>query len=354
MAAHFEPVVDANCRLVAPPPTRRTAIGGYPKVAFYDMLGEQLHYSNPVKPSSPNQAYKGRAWWHASPVGRRFLAAWVVSTSFRNIRQKPNLPTWTGNPSPRCSARAYYSANALFRAGRCAPVRAHRQQVPKASSLEAKHRRPRCKQDECTSSSHRAVSGTRQKSHCTCADKLTIPCLTLTGSFLSRKHCFATFVHDRIKWTLVGQSPNTSETEWLCVDVDGYRIVNVYKPPPTRLQASDLPMFPHPVLYAGDFNCPHVNRGYRVSSALLLGQALTALSLSTTQRTWPPFILAAGTLAPTLIWHLSLKLAKSLLPPDSPDVGLAYEDFCNVIRTATKNSIPRVEITTYRAECENL
>ena len=37
MAAHFEPVVNANCRLVAPPPTRRTAIGGYPKVASYDM-----------------------------------------------------------------------------------------------------------------------------------------------------------------------------------------------------------------------------------------------------------------------------------------------------------------------------
>ena len=49
MAAHFEPVVDANCRLVAPPPTRRTAIGGYPKVASYNMLSKQLHYSNPVK-----------------------------------------------------------------------------------------------------------------------------------------------------------------------------------------------------------------------------------------------------------------------------------------------------------------
>ena len=49
MAAHFEPVVDANCRLVAPTPTRRTAIGRYPRVAFYHMLGEQLHYSNPVK-----------------------------------------------------------------------------------------------------------------------------------------------------------------------------------------------------------------------------------------------------------------------------------------------------------------
>ena len=49
MAAHFEPVVNANCRLVAPPPTRRTAIGGYPKVASDDMLDEQLHYFNPVK-----------------------------------------------------------------------------------------------------------------------------------------------------------------------------------------------------------------------------------------------------------------------------------------------------------------
>ena len=50
MAAHFEPVVNANRRLVAPP-SRRTAIGGYPKIAFYDMLGEQLHYSYPVKQS---------------------------------------------------------------------------------------------------------------------------------------------------------------------------------------------------------------------------------------------------------------------------------------------------------------
>ena len=52
MAAHFEPVVDANCRLVSLPPTRQTAIGGYPKVASYDILGEQLHYSNPGKHGS--------------------------------------------------------------------------------------------------------------------------------------------------------------------------------------------------------------------------------------------------------------------------------------------------------------
>ena len=40
------------------------------------------------------------------------------------------------------------------------------------------------------------------KSHCICADKLTIPGFTLAGSSLSRKHCFATFVHDRLKWNL--------------------------------------------------------------------------------------------------------------------------------------------------------
>ena len=36
-------------RLVTPPPTRRTATGGYPRVVFYDMLGEQLYHCNPVK-----------------------------------------------------------------------------------------------------------------------------------------------------------------------------------------------------------------------------------------------------------------------------------------------------------------
>ena len=114
---------------------------------------------------------------------------------------------------------------------------------------------------------HLAVQNEVSEVPCTCADKLTIPGFTLAGSSLSRKHCLATFVRDRLKWTLVDQSPARLDTEWLCVDVHGYRIVNVYKPPPTRLQASDLPVLPHPVPYAGDFNCPHVNWGYRTSSA---------------------------------------------------------------------------------------
>ena len=106
-----------------------------------------------------------------------------------------------------------------------------------------------------------------QETHCAFTDKLVIPGFALAGSCLNRIHGLATFVHERLKWTLVDQSPFTSETEWLCVDVDGYKIVNVYKPPPTPLQTTDLPVFPHPVLYSGDFNCPHVNWGYSSNSA---------------------------------------------------------------------------------------
>ena len=60
---------------------------------------------------------------------------------------------------------------------------------------------------------------------------------------------------------LLKQSPLKSETEWLCVDVDGYKIVSVCKPPPTRLQASDL------CLYAGDVNCPQDDLGYDANCA---------------------------------------------------------------------------------------
>ena len=72
-----------------------------------------------------------------------------------------------------------------------------------------------------------------QETHCTDAEKLVLPNYQLAGSSLSRKHGFATFVHARLRYTLLDQSPPTSEIEWLCVDVDGYKIVNVYKPPPT-------------------------------------------------------------------------------------------------------------------------
>ena len=101
-----------------------------------------------------------------------------------------------------------------------------------------------------------------QETHCTDAEKLVLLNYQLAGSFLSRKHDLATFVHEQLRYTLLDQSPLTSEVEWLCVDVDGYKIVNVYKPLPMQFQTLDLPVLPHPCLYAGNFNCNHADWVY--------------------------------------------------------------------------------------------
>ena len=106
-----------------------------------------------------------------------------------------------------------------------------------------------------------------QETHCTYAQRLVLPDYQLGGFSLSRNHGLATFVRERLKWTLFDQSPPTLETEWLCIDVDGYKIVNVYKPPPIRLQVSDLPVFLHTCLYAGGFYCQHVDWCYDANSA---------------------------------------------------------------------------------------
>ena len=101
-----------------------------------------------------------------------------------------------------------------------------------------------------------------QETHCIDAEKLVLPNYQLAGSSLSRKHGLATFVHEQLRYTLLDQSPPTSQIEWLCVEVDGYKIVNVYKSPPTRLRSLDLPVFPHTCLYVGDFNCRHADWDY--------------------------------------------------------------------------------------------
>ena len=55
---------------------------------------------------------------------------------------------------------------------------------------------------------------------------------------------------------------------------------------------------------------------------------------------------------------LTNKFAKTLLPPDSLDVDVAYQDFCNTIKKAAKKTIPRGYQNNYipcwDAECESL
>jgi len=93
-----------------------------------------------------------------------------------------------------------------------------------------------------------------------------IPNFSLAVSVLSRNHGLATFVHEWLEWSLVDHSPKQSETEWLCVDVAGYKIINVYKPPHSRFTPTAILTFPHPSLYVGDFNCQYVNWGYNETS----------------------------------------------------------------------------------------
>jgi len=83
---------------------------------------------------------------------------------------------------------------------------------------------------------------------------------------LSRNHGLATFVQERLELSLDDQSPEQSETEWLCVDVASYKIINACKPPRSRFTPTAIPTFPHPSLYVGDFNCQHVNWGYNKTS----------------------------------------------------------------------------------------
>jgi len=49
-----------------------------------------------------------------------------------------------------------------------------------------------------------------QETHCITADKLVIPNLSLAGSILCRNHGLDMFVHERLEWSLVDQSPDQS------------------------------------------------------------------------------------------------------------------------------------------------
>ena len=206
------------------------------------------------------------------PDDRWFLAAWAMSKSVHwcvNDRPKPNLPKRrvSTHSDVQCG-----SANWQMSFSGQGNVRI---KLLFSGHIANKFRRPTILQlniENLTASKmnilhHLAMQSEAlvillQETHCTDAEKLVLPNYQLAGSSLSRKHGLATFVQEQLRYMLLDQSPPTSEIEWLCVDVDDYKIVNVYKPLLTRLRTLDLPVFPHPCLYAGDFNCCHADWSY--------------------------------------------------------------------------------------------
>ena len=115
------------------------------------------------------------------------------------------------------------------------------------------------------------------------------------------------FVHKKFSWTLVDQSLGRSAIEWFCVDIDGCKIVNVYKPPTSQLTLTAIPEFPYLCLYAGDFNCQHIDWGYNyithTENAWLTRQPREIFPSCITLK-MPPASLVARTLEPMLTWLL--------------------------------------------------
>ena len=141
-----------------------------------------------------------------------------------------------------------------------------------------------------------------QKTHCTNAEKLVLPSYQLAGSSLCRKHGLATFVHEQRRYTLFDQSPPTPMIECLYVDVDGYKIVNVYKSPRMRLQSLDLSVLIFMLAISTVVTFIEVAViTVRTVSAWLAGQVLIILPSYTIPKMPSAFTPAAITLAPIQI-----------------------------------------------------
>ena len=175
-------------------------------------------------------------------------------------------------------------------------------------------------------------------------------------------------------------------------------------------------MFPHPCLYAGDFNCRHADCGYNDNSPdgeCLAGWASinclalpynakdtasfysgcwntgtnpdlaftrTGLSSRLPDRrvlekfhrsqhrplliTPPRFAMAVPSM-PVKRWNfrkakwshyiaLTNKFAKTLLPPDTLDVDAAYQDFCNTIKKSKQLSYAGIKITIFRVGMQSV
>ena len=71
-----------------------------------------------------------------------------------------------------------------------------------------------------------------QETYCQTVGKLVINNYELAGHTISRKHGLASFVRNNLSWKLSDSSGEDSDIEWQCINVKGYNIVNIYKPPP--------------------------------------------------------------------------------------------------------------------------
>ena len=101
-----------------------------------------------------------------------------------------------------------------------------------------------------------------QETHSKSDSDINIHGFSLVDAIHHPHHGIATLVKDDMTASYIARSGPHDQTQWTATDINGtLTIVNVYAPPNTDIQLP--PIFPHPVIYSGDFNSHHSNWGYQ-------------------------------------------------------------------------------------------
>ena len=108
---------------------------------------------------------------------------------------------------------------------------------------------------------HRAVGILLQETHSTKDEQLQIPGFNIIAAIHHSKHGIATYARSDVPSGVVATSLSTDPLQCIAAFIDRVTTINVYKPP--NIPFTQLPQYPHPAIYAGDFNCQHTLWGYR-------------------------------------------------------------------------------------------
>ena len=105
-----------------------------------------------------------------------------------------------------------------------------------------------------------------QETHAYDANRLKIAGYDLAAHTNSPIHGTATFARNSSNWVYVDSCEEGKDLEWTIVKIEGVNVMNVYKPPYTRLQENSIPCLEAPAMYVGDFNSHSVEWGYNATN----------------------------------------------------------------------------------------
>ena len=120
-------------------------------------------------------------------------------------------------------------------------------------------------------------------------------------------------------------------------------IMNVYKPPPTRLEQGSLPDAPAPAVYVRDFNSWHTDWGYKMAPSWQTGPPQLMQCSSMTRSSPTHSSPDAGILKKKNTWRtpsrIVIRLVSSSLTSLPPTILSGYADsilsFCRQQQTIT-------------------